>query len=56
MAASAVQMILGLTGAVGFILHFISPLTTAVVIVLVGLSLFDWASYAAGTHWGIAFL
>ena len=41
-------------GIVGLILRFITPLTIAPAIVMVGLSLFGAAGNMAGKHWGIS--
>lgn len=43
-------------GIVGLILRFITPLTIAPAIVMVGLSLFGAAGNMAGKHWGISAL
>ena len=43
-------------GFVGLILRFISPLTIAPAIVMVGLSLFGAAGNMAGKNWGISSL
>ena len=43
MIASLVQITIGFTGLLGFLLKFIGPLTIAPTIVLVGLPLFETA-------------
>ncbi len=53
MVSSAFQIVLGLTGGVGFLLRFIGPLTITPAITLVGLSLFGAASDYGSAHWGI---
>ena len=54
MVASCVQMLVGFSGLIGFLMRFIGPLTIAPTISLVALPLFDSAGDNAGTHWGIA--
>ena len=52
--ASLFQLVIGYFGIIGLILRFITPLTIAPAVSMVGLALFEVAgSYAAG-HWGIA--
>ncbi|XP_057294071.1 solute carrier family 23 member 2-like isoform X2 [Hydractinia symbiolongicarpus] len=52
--ASIFQVLIGFTGAVGFLLRFIGPLTVAPTVSLVGLALFNAAGDFAGHQWGIA--
>lgn len=54
MVASCVQMLVGFSGLIGFLMRFIGPLTIAPTISLVALPLFDSASNDAGVHWGIS--
>uniref|UniRef100_A0A8C4SGL4 Si:dkey-106n21.1 n=1 Tax=Erpetoichthys calabaricus TaxID=27687 RepID=A0A8C4SGL4_ERPCA len=54
--ASLLQILLGFTGLIGFILRFIGPLAIAPTITLVGLSLFIEAGKKSGSHWAIAAL
>ncbi|XP_012498227.1 PREDICTED: solute carrier family 23 member 2-like isoform X2 [Propithecus coquereli] len=54
MVASCVQMLLGFSGFIGFLMRFIGPLTIAPTISLVALPLFDPVSSEAGIHWGIS--
>lgn len=54
MVASCVQMVVGFSGLIGFLMRFIGPLTIAPTISLVALPLFDSAGNNAGIHWGIA--
>ena len=54
--ASLVQIFLGATGLIGFLMSHIGPLTIAPTITLVGLSLFEAAGTFAGAHWGISVL
>lgn len=42
------------TGVMGLLLRFITPLTIVPTVSLVGLSLFENAADAASQHWGIA--
>ncbi|KAM4874504.1 solute carrier family 23 member 1-like isoform 2-T2 [Thomomys bottae] len=56
MVASCVQMLVGFSGLIGFLMRFIGPLTIAPTISLVALPLFDSAGHDAGIHWGISFL
>lgn len=46
--------ILGATGLIGKFLKFVSPLTIAPTVALVGLTLFKNAADAASKHWGVA--
>ncbi|XP_072508749.1 solute carrier family 23 member 1-like isoform X2 [Notamacropus eugenii] len=54
MVASCVNIIVGFSGLIGFLMRFIGPLTIAPTISLVALQFFDSAGYDAGTHWGIS--
>uniref|UniRef100_H0XPQ7 Solute carrier family 23 member 2 n=1 Tax=Otolemur garnettii TaxID=30611 RepID=H0XPQ7_OTOGA len=54
MVASCVQMLVGFSGLIGFLMRFIGPLTIAPTISLVALPLFDSVSNDAGIHWGIS--
>ncbi|KAL7635587.1 UNVERIFIED_CONTAM: hypothetical protein RMT77_014656 [Armadillidium vulgare] len=56
MVSSLFQVIIGFTGAVGFLLNWISPLTIVPTITLVGLSLFKAAADKAAGQWGISML
>uniref|UniRef100_A0A8C5KY06 Solute carrier family 23 member 4 n=1 Tax=Jaculus jaculus TaxID=51337 RepID=A0A8C5KY06_JACJA len=56
MVASCVQMLVGFSGLIGFLMRFIGPLTIAPTISLVALPLFDSAGSDAGIHWGISSL
>ncbi|XP_061532463.1 solute carrier family 23 member 1 [Phycodurus eques] len=56
LVSSLVQIMLGLTGLVGFVLRYIGPLAIAPTINLIGLSLFAEAGKKSGGHWGIAAL
>ncbi|XP_071334876.1 solute carrier family 23 member 1-like [Trachinotus anak] len=54
MLASLLQILLGFSGLIGFLMRFIGPLTIAPTVSLIGLSLYDAAGAKAGSHWGIA--
>ena len=54
--ASLVELFLGLTGLIGVVLTFISPLAIAPVITLVGLTLYVPAIEHAEVNWPIAIL
>lgn len=54
MVASCVQMLVGFSGLIGFLMRFIGPLTITPTITLVALPLFDSAGDSAGVHWGVA--
>ncbi|XP_072508744.1 solute carrier family 23 member 1-like isoform X2 [Notamacropus eugenii] len=54
MVASCVQITVGFSGLIGFLMRFIGPLTIAPTISLVALPLFDSAGSDAGIHWGIS--
>ncbi|XP_060782740.1 solute carrier family 23 member 1 [Neoarius graeffei] len=56
LVASLLQVMLGLSGLVGFVLKFIGPLTIIPTINLIGLSLFIQAGKKSGGHWGISAL
>uniref|UniRef100_A0A3Q3L3V2 Si:dkey-106n21.1 n=1 Tax=Labrus bergylta TaxID=56723 RepID=A0A3Q3L3V2_9LABR len=56
LVSSLLQIVLGLSGLVGFVLRFIGPLAIAPTINLIGLSLFIEAGKKSGGHWGIAAL
>ncbi len=52
-AGSFFQILIGYSGLVGKLLRFISPITIAPTIALIGLSLFKFGAPVAGTHWPI---
>ncbi|XP_058390763.1 solute carrier family 23 member 1-like [Diceros bicornis minor] len=54
MVASCVQILVGFSGLIGFLMRFIGPLTVTPTIFLLALPLFDCAANDAGSHWGIA--
>ncbi|KAK2856462.1 hypothetical protein Q5P01_005197 [Channa striata] len=54
MVASLLQILVGFSGLIGFLMRFIGPLTIAPTISLIGLSLYDSAGVKAGSHWGIS--
>ncbi|GAB6022696.1 hypothetical protein CHUAL_006791 [Chamberlinius hualienensis] len=51
---SVIQILLGVTGAVGFLLRWITPLVVAPTITLIGLSLFAQAANLASHSWPIS--
>ncbi|XP_013420342.1 solute carrier family 23 member 1 isoform X1 [Lingula anatina] len=51
--ASLAQVLLGCTGAIGFMLHFIGPLTIAPSIIMIGLSVYEIIAKLAQPHWGL---
>ncbi len=56
MTASCLQVAVGFTGIMGWMLKFVGPLTIAPTIALIGASAFASAADRAGLHWGIAAL
>ncbi|XP_076805161.1 solute carrier family 23 member 1-like [Clavelina lepadiformis] len=52
--ASLFEVLLGFTGAVGYLMRFIGPLTIMPTIALIGLDLFGTAARSAQGQWGIA--
>lgn len=54
MVASVLQILVGFSGLIGFLMRFIGPLTIAPTISLIGLSLYNSAGDKAGSHWGIS--
>ncbi|XP_070581577.1 solute carrier family 23 member 2-like [Ptychodera flava] len=56
LVAACFQILIGLSGAIGFVLHYVGPLTVAPTISLIGVALTDIALPNAKTHLGIAFL
>ncbi len=56
LVASLVQVVVGFSGAIGFILRFVGPLAITPTITLIGLSLFPLTQRYAAEHWWIALL
>ena len=54
MIASLLQIVVGATGTVGFLLRHIGPITIATVITLIGISLFEVVGDMASAQWGVA--
>ncbi|KAL4685280.1 hypothetical protein H8957_016711, partial [Semnopithecus entellus] len=54
MVTSCVQMLVGFSGLIGFLVGFIGPLAIAPTISQVALPLFDSAGNNARIHWGIS--
>ena len=52
-AGSFFEMAMGYSGAVGKLVRFITPVTIAPTIALIGLSLYPYGAPIAGKHWGI---
>ena len=52
--SSMVEVILGATGLIGFLMRFITPLSIVPTITLIGLSLFKEATAPAGESWIIS--
>lgn len=48
-----VQVLVGFSGLIGKLLRFVSPVTIAPTIALIGLALFPFGAPKAGEHWGI---
>ena len=51
---SVLHMVIGASGAVGFLTRIVSPLVLASMIALVGLGLFGTASRLAATNWAVS--
>ena len=54
MVASLLEIVLGFTGAIGFLLRYIGPLSIAPTVSLLGVSLFRSAAAKASHQWWIA--
>ena len=54
--ASLFQVVVGFTGIIGVMLRWITPLTIVPAVTMIGLALFEAASYNAQNNWGIAIL
>ena len=54
MAGAVVEMIIGYGGIIGFLRRFITPVTIAPVIALIGLALYDAAAITAAPNWYLA--
>ncbi|XP_002160774.2 solute carrier family 23 member 2 isoform X1 [Hydra vulgaris] len=54
--ASFLQIFIGLSGIIGYVLKYIGPLTIAPTICLVALPLYSTAGYYAGSQWFVAML
>ena len=52
--ASLSQVVIGYFGIVGLVLKYITPLTIAPAVAMIGLALFDVAGDHAASNWGIA--
>jgi uracil-xanthine permease len=56
LSGAAVEVIIGYGGLMGFLRRYVSPITIAPVIALIGLSLFGAAAGTASAHWPLAIL
>ncbi|XP_046335036.2 solute carrier family 23 member 2-like [Haliotis rufescens] len=56
MLASGAQFLLGVSGALGFLLRFIGPLTVAPTVLVLGITLCRYMIPLCEQHWGIASL
>ncbi|XP_072048774.1 solute carrier family 23 member 1-like [Amphiura filiformis] len=54
MVAPLLQVVVGFTGIMGFLLKFIGPITIAPCVALIGISFIGSAASRAGLHWGIS--
>jgi solute carrier family 23 (nucleobase transporter), member 1 len=54
MAGAVVEMIIGFGGVIGLLRRFITPVTIAPVIALIGLALYDAAAINAAPNWWLA--
>lgn len=54
--ASLLEVLVGATGLAGAALRFIGPISIAVVVSLIGLSLYKIPLEYAQTHWGLSIL
>ena len=50
---SLFEIVIGYSGLMGRVLHFVGPVTIAPTIALIGLALFQLGAPEAGKHWGI---
>jgi len=56
MCAAVFEIVLGATGVIGAMLHYVGPLCICPTVSLLGLSLFKSASEFAAKQWWIAML
>ncbi|XP_076349439.1 solute carrier family 23 member 2-like [Tachypleus tridentatus] len=54
--ASIFEIVIGLSGVIGIILQWLTPLVIVPTISLIGLSLFEEAASTASKNWGISFI
>jgi len=52
--SSIVQIALGFSGLTGILLRFVTPLTIAPAVAMIGISLFEPASFFASGNWGVS--
>ncbi|XP_076107455.1 solute carrier family 23 member 2-like [Mytilus galloprovincialis] len=55
-AASMFEVVIGLTGLIGLLMKFISPITIGVTLFCLGYSLYPVAIFLCKAHWGISFV
>ena len=56
MAASMFEVLIGLTGMLGMLMRFISPITIGVTLFCLGYSLYPIVILLCRAHWGISFV
>lgn len=56
LAGALIEIAIGFGGVLGFLRRFVTPITIAPVIALIGLSLFGAAADTASSHWPMAFV
>ena len=54
--AGIFEVIIGVSGIIGYVMRYIGPVTISPVICLIGLSVMDPAVNMAGENWFIAFI
>ena len=54
--SSFLEVFVGASGLVGYLLRYIGPITIATVVSLIGLSLYKIPMEYARTHWGVTAL
>lgn len=56
LVGAVIETTIGFSGMVGLLSRFVTPITIAPVIALIGLSLFEPAAQTSGLHWPLALL
>ena len=54
--ASLLQVFMGSTGIIGFLMNYIGPITLAPSVMVIGLSLYPVAIESSHHQWGVALL